>query len=170
MQSEEFSDCVFEVNGVHFKAHRNILAVRSNHFRSILCDNLKEDRLSKPIHIENVTPEAFKALLNYFYTSKLDNDTNCTTACELMRLSEWYDLPDLSTTAFNHIKTQLDIDNIVDLIICAHDIEPKLEECEKLCLKFIAKNFTHLYKRQDFKKLSQPILVKIAQYYAQFQE
>jgi hypothetical protein len=168
--SQKFSDVVFEVNGDMFKAHRNILAVRSNHFRALLCDNLKEDRLSRPIHIENVSSDAFKALLHYFYTSKLDENTDCKIACELMRLSEWYDLPDLRSTAFMYIKSQLDVSNIVDLIVCALDIEPKLDECEAISLKFIAKNFTHLYSRDDFKKLPQPILVKIAQYYAQFQE
>ena len=103
----EFSDVEFEVNGEIFKAHRNILAVRSNHFRAMLCDNLKDNRLSKPIFIENVTSDAFKALLNYLYTSKIDESTDCKIACELMRLSEWYDLPDLRTTSFIFIKTQV---------------------------------------------------------------
>lgn len=171
--SEEYSDVEFEVSGQRFKAHRNILAMRSNHFRSMLCDNLKEDRMSRPIIIEDMTPRAFRALLLYMYTNTIGGDSNattdCETACELMRQSEWYDLPDLKVVAFQHVSQILDIENACTLIVNASEPEPVLEECVALALKFIVKNFPFLCQREDFKQLPQEILVKIAKFYGELQ-
>ncbi len=62
--SEEFSDIQFEVQGRIVKAHRNILTSRSEHFKTLLSE-LRPDRLARPIHIENITFEGFRALIYY---------------------------------------------------------------------------------------------------------
>ena len=168
--SEDFSDIQFEVEGKILKGHRNIITSRSDHFRTLLCDNLRQDRLSRPIHIDNVTYEGFKALLHYFYTNTIDDDTKGNIVCELIRMGDWYNLDDLKSVGFMFIESKLCLENVINLYTSAITVEPKLENVENICLKFIAKNFSQLVNRPEFKKLPQFALVRITQFYAQFQK
>lgn len=168
LSSEEFSDIVFEVEGKLIKAHRNILTARSDYFRAMLCENLKQDRLSKPIHIDNVSYNGFRALLYYLYTGNIGEDVSCECACELRRISSWYDLEELGEKSYLYLQTRISIDNVLSLFLCAHRIAPRLEDVESFCLKFIAKNFQNIYVRPEFKTLPQNIVIFITQYYAQF--
>lgn len=168
LTSEEFSDIQFEVEGKIFKAHRNILTTRSEYFRTLLCENLKQDRLGKPVHMSNISYAGFKALLHFFYTGEIDPECTCQTACELARVSDWYGLPDLKSKSFAFNAAKLNIENVVDMFVCAVTIEPKLEDEMEICLKFIAKNFQSVLERPEFKKLSKDILVQITQYYTRF--
>lgn len=168
--SEEFSDVMFEIEGKIVSAHRNILTSRSEHFRVMLCENLKQDRVVRPVHIDNITYDAFKGLLYYLYTDSIFEKTNVETVCELARLSDWYNISELKEQSFSFIKNSLSIENVIPLFICSVRIEPRLEAVEELCLKFIAKNFTQLLERAEFKTLPQNYLIQITQYYAQFQK
>ena len=166
--SEEFSDIKFEVEGEILNAHRNILVARSNYFRAMLCENLKQDRLAKPIHIDNISYEGFKVLLHYFYTGNIIDSASVQIACELKRISDWYDLDDLNAKSFTFIQTKLSIDNVIGAFVSAHTLQPKLEDIENISLRFIAKNFNHLLEKPEFKTLSQNLLIVITQFYAQF--
>lgn len=166
--SEEFSDIQFEVQGRIVKAHRNILTSRSEHFKTLLSE-LRPDRLARPIHIENITFEGFRALIYYLYTNEIDGSTKLEIVGELVRVSDWYNLEDLKTTGNTFLQEYLSVENVIGLFVCASTIEPFLEDIENMCLKFIAKNFQSLYIRPEFKQLSQNLLVKITQFYGQFQ-
>jgi speckle-type POZ protein len=168
LKSEELSDIQFEVNGKVFKVHRNIITARSEHFRAMLCENLRTDRLARPIHIDKVSLEAFECLLNYFYTDSLIEGTSCQVACELIRVSDWYNIESLDQVCFKYIANSISLDNVIAILVCALTIEPKLKDVELLCCKFIAKNFTVIIDRSDFKSLPQFILIRITQYYAKF--
>jgi hypothetical protein len=173
LQSEEFSDIQFEVEGKILNAHRNILTARSDYFRAMLCENLKADRLAKPIHIDNISYVGFRALLYYFYTGSVSSDepnsqTSVEVACELKRISDWYDLDDLNAKSFLFIQSKMSIDNVIGLFVCAHSLSPRLDDVEEVALGFISKNFNLLLDKPEFKKLPQNILITITQFYAQF--
>ncbi len=170
LKTEEFSDIEFEVEGKILKAHRNVMISRSSYFKGMLCENLKQDRLNKPIHIDNISYVGFRALLFYLYTGNIEDDLVCEIVCELMRISKWYDLEDLNQKGYEYIQGKLSIDNILDIYICSSTIEPKLDDVENVCLKFIAKNFYQLHERPAFKSLPVNILIAITQFYAQFQK
>lgn len=118
--------------------------------------------------MDNISYEGFKALLHYFYTDRIDDSTDCLTACELIRVSDWYDLEDLKSVSQIFIRGKLGITNVLNIFLCSIELEPKLDEIELMCLKFIAKNFNQLLELSEFKTLPQNILVRITQYYAQF--
>jgi speckle-type POZ protein len=166
--SQELADVEIEVEGMLFKAHRNILTARSEQFKTLLCENLRQDRLNKPIHIENMSSKCFKALLHFFYTNELEENTESVIACELIRVGFWYNLDDLRRIAFNFIQSKLSEENVIELIVCALNKEPVLDDVQEICMKFIAKNFSSLVNRADFKRLPQHILIKLTQFYAQF--
>ena len=169
--NENFSDVMFEIEGKTVKVHRNILASCSGQFRAMLCENLKQERLtSRPVHIEDISYDAFKGLLFFLYTNSIFEKTKCETACELARLSDWYNIGDLKTESFLFLKNNVSIENVISLFVCSVKFEPKLDNVEELCLKFIAKNFSELLERAEFKTLPQNYLIQITQYYSQFQK
>ena len=167
LRTGEFCDIRFEIDGKQISAHRNILAMRSEYFRELLCENIGSDRHSKPIHLDNISFEAFNSLLVYFYTNSIDNETTCLVACELMRISDWYNLSDLKRIAQQYVQKKLCIDNVVPILVNAMTVEPKLDEIEEICLRFATKNFVLLIERDDFKSLPQFILIRITQFYAE---
>ncbi|XP_061642894.1 zinc finger and BTB domain-containing protein 5-like [Phyllopteryx taeniolatus] len=79
----QMCDCVVEVGGHKFQAHRAILAACSSHFKALIssndgaddADGQRMDKVGGPgvmvLDSEVVTPEAFSTLLDMIYTSTL---------------------------------------------------------------------------------------------------
>lgn len=89
-ESNEYADVKFDVNGHHFLAHRCILSARCDYF----CEMFQTRWRNKScITIANslVTPEAFKAILQYLYTGRLE--TQLEQADECIRLAKQCQLP-----------------------------------------------------------------------------
>ena len=178
LENEELSDVKFKVSGKLISAHKNILTARSDYFRLMLCENLAEDRLKRPILIENISYHAFKALLFYIYTGCVEENSSPKTVCELARVSDWYNIVELKDRCFLFAKTNLSIENVIPYFLNAIGSEqqdggeeqPGLDVIEDYCLRFIAKNFSQLIERAEFKELPQKYLIHITQFYAQFQQ
>ena len=166
LASETFADVEFLVEGQVVRAHRNILAARNVHFKSMLCDNLSSTR---PILIDNMTARCFRALVAYLYTGEVSgvvDKRQLTLACELMRASEWYELDELRQAALECIRAQLDVANVIDVLVCATSAEPVLTECEDMCVTYVSRHFEEIATRDQFKRLEQPLLVKLTQNFA----
>ena len=166
--SDIFNAVEFKIDNQIVKAHRNILTTRSQYFKNLLCDNLTPDRLRKSIYVDNITYDGFVCLMHYLYTGKIDENTKCQTVCELIRVSDWYNLEQLDTIGFLFLKSVLSLENVLSILICAAKIKPNLERVEKMCLKYTAKNFNQVLIQPEFKSLEKDILLKITQYYSQF--
>lgn len=169
LASEEFSDIKFEVEGKIVNGHRNIFAARSIFFKNIICETVNLDpKCSKPVHIENISYDTFRALMHYLYSGQLDISCSGETVCELIRASKWYDLENLDQVGFMFVKKNLCHENVIEILVNATKKEPHLNRIEKLCLKYFAKNFQSVLTNPEFKNLDKSILVKITQYYGQF--
>ncbi|GJN36640.1 hypothetical protein PR202_gb25520 [Eleusine coracana subsp. coracana] len=77
-QTGDGADVTFSVDGELFHAHKFILAARSPVFNKELYGWAKEST-SRVVEVEEIKPDAFKALLHYIYTDTLlitpdDND------------------------------------------------------------------------------------------------
>ena len=66
--SEKGADVVFDVAGETFAAHRCVLAARSPVFTAELFGAMKESDTGGVVHIEDMEPRVFKALLYFVYT------------------------------------------------------------------------------------------------------
>jgi speckle-type POZ protein len=64
---DKFTDFVFKVENEKIAAHRAILAARSPVFAAMFQHDMKENKTNEA-EIEDVTPAAFKALLQFIYT------------------------------------------------------------------------------------------------------
>ena len=78
------------------KAHRCILMGRSEKFRIMLSHNMIETT-SHLISIknENITPEIFKCMLKWMYTSEIELPTEVFDVVKLLQLTDEYLLSDL---------------------------------------------------------------------------
>lgn len=95
LETEMWSDCRFivgaEPNQRIFEGHKLFLAMSSPVFEAMFFGGMAE---KDPIAILDVQPEAFKALLEYIYTDKI-NLTSFDQACELCYGAKKYMLPHL---------------------------------------------------------------------------
>ena len=91
-----WSDCEFMVgiapNMQIFHCHKLILAMASPVFEAMFFGGLAETR--REIKIPDVQPEAFKALLSYIYTDKVQL-SNFEMVCDICYAANKYMLPDL---------------------------------------------------------------------------
>lgn len=164
LESEEFTDVQFEVQGRIINSHRNIMAMRSTFFKNILSGELP----CKPIHIDNISYDQFKILMFYLYTDSIKPETECDSVCELIRICQWYDLDQFESIGYLYIKENLSHENVLATLVSATKKEPHLEKVERACLKYLAKNFNTVLNNPEFKCLDKSIVVRIAQFYGQF--
>jgi hypothetical protein len=169
LESEEFSDIKFEVQGKIISGHRNIFAARSTYFKNILCNLDPKD--SMPVKIENITFDVFKALMFYLYSGTIDSNCSGETVCDLIRAGQVYNLlgwNGLDQVGVTFIKTIMCRENVIGILVNATKKEPYLDRVERQCFKFFAKNFNEILTHPEFKNLDRNILVKITQFYGKF--
>ena len=164
--SKTFTDIQFECEGKIIDAHRNVLVSRSNYFKGLLCENLKSNRLAKPVHVENCSYEAFRVIIYFLYTDQIEPETKPEALCEAIRVSDWYNIDELKSVAFNYFSENLTADNAIVYLKASQEKEPILENVSNLSLHFILRSFSSIVTRQDFKELTQPLLLMITQYIA----
>ncbi|KAG9340081.1 hypothetical protein JZ751_022001 [Albula glossodonta] len=70
-----FCDCTIAIGASRFRAHRNVLAVFSEYFRS-QCQNAGDDDVTISLDPEWMTEQVFQGLLNYVYTGNLHVDSD----------------------------------------------------------------------------------------------
>jgi speckle-type POZ protein len=72
---KDFTDVVFVVGGREFPAHKMVLASQSQYFRRMLYGEMKEASLKRiELSKDNLTPAAFRKVLEYAYTRSLRID------------------------------------------------------------------------------------------------
>lgn len=95
LENSLWTDCRFivgiEPNQIVIEGHKLFLAMASPVFEAMFYGGMAE---KDPITILDVQPEAFKALLEYIYTDKI-NLTSFDQACELCYGAKKYMLPHL---------------------------------------------------------------------------
>lgn len=100
---EEFSDVTFLVQGRKIYAHKMILSMVSNYFRTMFTSGFRETE-SGEVEIPDCSYDAFIAVVEYIYTGGLPNfgDTRIETSARLGRV---VDILELSNRfCLNHLK------------------------------------------------------------------
>merc|ERR1712013_93791 len=73
-KSDNFSDVIFVVGGEEVPAHRCILSARSEYFRAMFRDGMRESHSSRPIIINSVDADVFKVVMQYIYCGKFTDE------------------------------------------------------------------------------------------------
>uniref|UniRef100_A0A1I8AXD2 BTB domain-containing protein n=1 Tax=Meloidogyne hapla TaxID=6305 RepID=A0A1I8AXD2_MELHA len=74
LEEEIFTDCIFKVGGEVVKAHRCVLAQNNEVFKKMFGETGMVEAKNCEVIISDTTPECFHALLEYFYTGKINKD------------------------------------------------------------------------------------------------
>lgn len=123
-----YSDIKFVVKGVEFRAHRCILAVRSDFFADMLETRWKEREVVTITH-RLVEPHAFGAILQFIYTARLETPVDQLE--DVLRLAKYCRLDHLMEQLETRLKRVFDFASTKPGVhvktVC---IEPTLDSTE----------------------------------------
>ncbi|RWS06123.1 BTB/POZ domain-containing protein 9-like protein, partial [Dinothrombium tinctorium] len=124
--SKEFSDVTIEVENERFKAHRVILAARSEYFRCLCYNGMRESK-ENVIVMKDISKSIFRILLKYIYTGVIIADEMKSCIFELIYFSDCYCFPKLHKKLIQFLSENLDS----ELALKAYEIA-KLYEIKEL--------------------------------------
>jgi speckle-type POZ protein len=119
----KFSDIAFNVRGRQFKAHKNILAARSNIFAAMFDHPIKEN-LTNQIEVEDVEPDVFQEMLRFIYTGKVSESTMQKMPFEVFAVADKYLLNQLKMECEPHIIHRMTAENCLELLLNTHEHHP----------------------------------------------
>ncbi|CAF4159161.1 unnamed protein product [Rotaria socialis] len=132
-----------------FYAHRSILSVRSPVFAAMFSHSMLEDQNST-IEITDLQPETVRALLEYIYTSNVE-EIDEHNAVEIFKAADKYELELLKQKAELIMMNSLSVSNCTMLYIVA-DLH-NANELKKRVLNFIMRNILEVTESDDWRIL-----------------
>lgn len=125
---EEFSDVTFLVEDRKIYAHKMVLSMVSNYFRTMFTSGFRESA-SGEVEISDVPYDAFLAVVEYIYTGGLPNfdDTRIDSSARLGRvvdileLSNRFCLNHLKETCETELQSAVNADSVEYLLQVAQD-------------------------------------------------
>jgi len=145
-----YADVTIICQGQEIPANRVLLATRSEVFRAMLSNPMKEAASGK-IVITDVDPGVFEQMLAYIYTGFAPNVE--TIAEELLIAANKYALEELKTECVRVLESTLSVDNVLDMLVVGDQHEAvKLKEAAFAFLVnrldvFMDKNFKILWHK-----------------------
>jgi len=160
IDSGEFSDCIVTCGDKEFKCHKIVLAGRSSVFKAMFSNKLMENKTSKVV-IEDLDENTVSEMINYIYSGNLEMNFD-DQAIELFTAADKYDLKDLKEMCESHIREEISIANVCDILILAylHNSKSLLD----VSFQFICNNGEEVLEETGFKeklKLYPDILMKM---------
>ncbi|KAF8681978.1 hypothetical protein HU200_045434 [Digitaria exilis] len=163
LETEKGADVVFDVAGQTFAAHRCVLAARSSVFSAELYGVMKEGDTGGVVHIEDMDPRVFKALLYFIYTDLFpetakeegdegqDEDVLCQ---HLLVAADRYNLERLKLLCENKLCGYIDVGKVTIILALAE--QHNCHELKKACLDFLSSpaNLKAAVASDGFKHLS----------------
>ncbi|CAF3323595.1 unnamed protein product [Rotaria sp. Silwood1] len=132
-----------------FYAHRSILSVRSPVFAAMFSHSMLEGQNST-IEITDLQPETVRALLEYIYTSNVE-EIDEHNAVEIFKAADKYELEFLKQKAELIMMNSLSVSNCTMLYIVA-DLH-NAHELKKRVLNFIMRNILEVTESDDWRLL-----------------
>lgn len=154
------SDCKFlvgrEPNQRIIEGHKVFLAMSSPVFETMLFKDIakKDD----PIPIEDINPDAFKALLEYIYTDQVDLES-LDLACELCHCAKRYMLPFLVKECIRFLWSEVCPEKACKI----YEFSKAFEEQDLMekCLQVIRLNTDEVLSNNSWNNVSQETLFTI---------
>ncbi|CAK1590169.1 unnamed protein product [Parnassius mnemosyne] len=191
LRSEQFCDVTLLVGGepTPVLAHQALLAARSAYLRAKIKEAREElaKRIAagelKPteaynykappelvIKLPEATPEAFRMVLNYIYTDRIDpteKDENPASPAtillvmEVLRLALRLNIPRLRGLCARFLRANLCYSNVLKALHAAH--HANLHCIKEYCLRFVVKdyNFTPIVMSSEFEEMEQSLMVEV---------
>lgn len=159
----DYCDVVLVVDGVEFKAHKIILAARSEYFRALLFSGMRETNSDRIEITAAARPAAFKLLLQYIYTGKISlRNEKEESLIDLLGLVHQYGFVELQKSISNYLESILDLRNVCQIYNISSMYQ--LKSLEETCARFIDRNCQLLIKQNTLLQLSCVSLYSKIQY------
>eukprot|EP01118_Nematostelium_gracile_P005473 TRINITY_DN1733_c0_g1_i3.p1 TRINITY_DN1733_c0_g1~~TRINITY_DN1733_c0_g1_i3.p1 ORF type:complete len:693 (+),score=162.87 TRINITY_DN1733_c0_g1_i3:223-2301(+) len=150
-KNKNYQDVAFEVDEQRLEAHKIVLSLRCDYFKSMFSSGLKEAQMEL-IQLADVSAGVFRSVLEYLYTDDIE-EIDGESAIELLTTAHTYRIKRLKRMIENVIGYSLDADNVG----CIADVAV-LYNCETLtraCVFFIVREFSKIARTDGWKEMSQ---------------
>lgn len=144
-------DAQFEVDGRIVRAHKIILASRSQYFRAMFTSQMKES-FECVIKLNNVSYDIFSSIIDFLYTGQIEVSNNNIES--LFHLSHLYDIKQLEIICISYIHDHLCLYNCKNLYLlcviymcCTYDLIQKIHV-------FICENFDFIVSSGEIENWS----------------
>ncbi|KAJ8688378.1 hypothetical protein QAD02_024173 [Eretmocerus hayati] len=160
-QNGEFTDVILKIGNEEIKAHKNVLAARSNVFDAMFKSKMQEEQTGV-VKVEDFKPDVIKEMLLYIYTDSVKDIQK--VSYELFEAAHFYNLLDLETICKNHMKDSVTCENVTVLSDLADKYS--LKDIQTVVRKFMKTNEAQLIKNPDYVAflLSRLSVKNVAQY------
>lgn len=142
LDNDLYTDVTFIIEGKKLKAHRLVLALKSDVFHNMFSSQKDEVTFT----INDTTYPAFQELLNYVYTNKC-NAVSVDTTIRLLGLAEQYHFKELKKACLNHVMKKLSPDTAVEALIVGNTYG--IDKVKSAALKVIKRNKVSELKNWD---------------------
>ncbi|XBI14873.1 hypothetical protein VPH35_057390 [Triticum aestivum] len=166
LSTGEGADVTFEVGGEIFVAHRCVLAARSSVFRAELLGPMKEST-SMCVHIKDMEPNVFKALLHFIYTDsvpEIDDADALSMIQHLLVAADRYGLKRLKLTCEEKLCTYINTSTVATTVALAeqHACTTLKEECFRFLESCNNSMLDLITRSSDFEHLARscPSIIK----------
>lgn len=155
-ETSKLSDVTIIVGDEKFKAHKSVLAARSEVFAAMFEHKEMVENIKNEVKIEDIEPVAVKALLEYLYTGEVDNLK--MVAIGLLPAAHKYELVGLQEMCAKILKDIVDQENAIKILILA-DLY-SVGDLKLAIMKLVEQHFSIISQTEDYKKLKDSELLK----------
>jgi speckle-type POZ protein len=136
LDARSMADIQFIVQGEKISAHLAVVASASPVIEAMFQGNRFKEGTTKTVRITDVSPEAFKHLLQFVYTGKIPTLSDSTETMEMLFFAaDKYEIQDLKDICENKLARQVSKRNAIHLLIVAHlHSATKLQEAALRCI------------------------------------
>ena len=142
---DKYADFVFKVGNVNIPSHRAILAARSPVFAAMFQHDMQENKTNET-EIKDVTPAAFRALLQFIYTGHCQVGV---LAEQLLIAANKYDIQELKEICAKELRMQLTVDSAIRFLILS-DLH-RAAKLKESSISFINRNAVVVMKKPAWK-------------------
>lgn len=150
----ELCDIVLKVDGQEVSAHRVLLSANSPYFRAMFSRNYSEANQAT-VELHGITAEALKAIVQYFYTSRLKISTS--NVQEVLPAACMFQVTGVKEACCEFMKRHLGFRNCLGVRAFAD-----LHSCPQLSRMaddFAKQNFAQVVQSDEFLKLEVDLLM-----------
>nr|CAD2172828.1 unnamed protein product [Meloidogyne enterolobii] len=113
LENETFSDFVIKVGDEIIKTHRCVLAQYSEVFKRMFDQSLMVEAQKGEVIISDTSPECVRAMLEFFYTGKIDDALMEIHVEGIFAIAHKYEVEKLKYICERFMASKIDSDNIV---------------------------------------------------------
>ena len=152
-ENMKFPDITINVRGRQFKAHKSILATRSQFFAAMF-DHPTKEKLTNQVEVEDVDPTLFNEILRFIYTGRLSELTMGKMASNILAVADKYLLDQFKMECEIHIINQMSAENCLELLLVTDEHHPAFH-LKKYAVEFFRFFPSEVMETDDWNKAKQ---------------